>query len=91
MEIDLVGELVMNGFRHIDAARSGQRPDPRRDVDTVAEDVAILDDNVAEIDPTRIAMRCSSGSVWFICAIASRSLDGAVELDEHQFGERLIP
>ena len=92
IEIDLVGNLVVDRLRYIDAARPGQRPDPRCDVDAVAEDVASLDDDIAEIDADPHPMRRSSGNVWFICATASRrpaaqraASDDVVELDEHQF------
>ncbi len=51
IEIDLAGDLLVDDLRYIDAAGLGQRLDPRRDVDAVAEDVAFLGDDVAEIDP----------------------------------------
>ena len=51
IEIDLVGDLLVDDFRYIDTAGLGQRLDPRRNVDAVAEDVAFLGDDVAEIDP----------------------------------------
>ncbi len=48
-ERQLVADLVMDGAGDGDAARLGQRLEPRRDIDTVAENVAALDDDVAEI------------------------------------------
>jgi hypothetical protein len=36
--------------RDANAARLGQRLQPRRDIDSVAEDVATIDDDVTEID-----------------------------------------
>jgi hypothetical protein len=36
--------------RRRDAARLGQAFEPARDVDTVAEDVTVLDDDVADVD-----------------------------------------
>ena len=51
IEVDFVGDLFVYDLRDVDAAWLGERLDPRRDVDAVAEDVAVLGDDVAEIDP----------------------------------------
>ena len=84
---------IVDGLRHIDAARFGQRLDPRRDVDAVAKDVAFLDDDVAEIDsdPHRDALFIRQRLVRLRDRIAqrggaARGLDDVVEIDEHQFG-----
>src|SRR6266513_2388706 len=55
-------------------ARLGERLDPRRDVDAVAEDVAFLDDDVAEIDadPHRDALFIGQRLVHFGDCIAQR-------------------
>ena len=45
----------MDRARDADPARFGQRFEPRRDVDAIAQNVAILGDHVAEIDADAIA------------------------------------
>ena len=45
-----VAHLVVHFVGNEDAARLGEGFEPRRDVDPVAKDVAVLDDDVAEID-----------------------------------------
>ena len=47
----LVTDLVAHGTRDADAAGLRQCLQPRRDVDTVAIDVAAVGDDVAEVDP----------------------------------------
>ena len=42
--------LVAHGSRNADAARLGQRFQPRRNVNAVAGDVRAIDDDVAEVD-----------------------------------------
>ena len=42
--------MVVHRARYADAARLGQCLQPRRDIDAVAEDVVVLDNDVAEID-----------------------------------------
>jgi hypothetical protein len=46
----LVADLVVNHAGNADPAGLGERFQPRRDIDTVAEDVVALGDDVAEID-----------------------------------------
>jgi len=48
---DSVRDLIVDDSGHIDGTRLGKGLDPCRDVDTVAENIAGLDDNVAGIDP----------------------------------------
>src|SRR5260370_40714861 len=45
-----VTDLVTDRAREADSARFGQRFEPRRDVDAVAENVVVLGDYVAEIE-----------------------------------------
>ena len=40
----------MNARRYADAARLGQRFEPRRDIDSIAKDVAVLDNDIALVD-----------------------------------------
>src|SRR5262249_34042247 len=93
IEINLVGDPIMDHFRNIDAARLGQRLDPRRDVDTLTEDVARLEDDVAEIDPDphRDAWVGRKRLVHWRQGItqprrAARRFDRVVEIDEYEFG-----
>ena len=46
----LVANLIADDTRYADAGRIGERLEPRRDIDAVAEDVVILGDDVAEVD-----------------------------------------
>jgi len=48
--IDLIAHIVARLPRQADAAGIGQRLDPRRHIDAVAEQVAILQHDVADID-----------------------------------------
>ena len=43
-------DLALDDRRDADPARLGERFQPRRDIDAVAVDVAVLDDDVARID-----------------------------------------
>jgi hypothetical protein len=47
---ELVLDLIVHASRDADATRLSNGLDPRRDIDTVAQEVAVLDDDVAEID-----------------------------------------
>jgi hypothetical protein len=47
----LVADVVSHCPRDADPARLCERFEARRDIDAVAEDVVVLDDDVAEIDP----------------------------------------
>src|SRR5207245_5866759 len=49
-EIELVAHLVAHDAADADAARLGQGFEPCRDIDAVAVDVALVDDDVAQID-----------------------------------------
>src|SRR5205823_14800156 len=49
--IEPVPHLVVHDRRHTDPAGLGHALQPRRDVDAVAVDVAVLDNDVARIDP----------------------------------------
>ena len=61
-----VADLVAHRAGDADAAGLGQRLQPRRDIDAVAEDVVVLGDDVAEIDadakPACAAPRANRGS-----------------------------
>src|SRR3982751_245077 len=49
-QAEFVENLVAHRLADTDAARIGERLQPRGDVDTVAEDVSAVDDDVADVD-----------------------------------------
>src|SRR5262249_51950994 len=49
-EIELVSHLLVRRRTDADPARLGERLQARSDVDAIAKDVALLDDDVADID-----------------------------------------
>ena len=49
-EVELARGILLHPRRDADAAGLGQSFEPRRDIDAVAKDVAVLDDDVADID-----------------------------------------
>ena len=50
VEVELVADIVSNASGYCDATRLGDPFDPRGDVDAVAENVVILNDDIAKID-----------------------------------------
>ena len=83
--------MVIHGLRHVDASRLRKRLDPRRNVDAVAENIAALGDDIAEIDsdPHRDALFVRHRLVSSHCRVAqgtstARRFDDAVELDQYQ-------
>src|SRR5262249_35972134 len=50
VQIKLVTNLLADRFGDADAARIGDRLEPRRDVDAISVDVLALDDHVTEVD-----------------------------------------
>jgi hypothetical protein len=50
IEIELVPDLIVDGLRDADCTGLGQRFEPGGDVNAVTEDIAAVDDYVAEID-----------------------------------------
>src|SRR4029450_13254965 len=49
-EIELLVDLLVDGFGNADAARRGDRLQSRRDIHTVAVDAGVLHDHSAEMD-----------------------------------------
>jgi hypothetical protein len=49
-EVELAGGILLNPRRDADAAGIGQRFEPGGDIDPVAENVAVFDDDVSDID-----------------------------------------
>ena len=90
IEIDLSGDPIADGLRDVDAARLGQRLEPRRNIDAVAENIATLDYDIVEIDPD--AQRNAPVGQQRVVELRDRvaqsagtahGLDDALELDEH--------
>ena len=50
-DIELVAHLVTHDPADADPAWIGQRFEPRRDIDAVAVDVVLVDDDIADVDP----------------------------------------
>jgi hypothetical protein len=62
-ECDLALDMVVDGTRDADFSRLGQSLEARCDVYAVAQDVAVLDDDVTRLIPMRNWMRRPSTSV----------------------------
>ena len=88
-EVEPARGILLHARRDADPAGLGQRFEPGRDVDAVAKDVAVLDDDVADIDADteldagrRPARRhCARPSPLHFDGAAQR-IDDAAELDE---------
>ena len=65
--------MVADGAGNADAARLGQRFQPRRDIDAVAENVAALGDHVAEVDADAKPNAAVLGEIQI--AVGHRALD----------------
>ena len=94
--IELVGHMVVGHLGYEDAARLGERLEPGRDIDAVAEDIAVLGDDVAEIDPDPHRKPLLVGHLPIVPAHrvaqsngAARRLDDAVELDQDEIASVL--
>jgi hypothetical protein len=48
--VDLAAEFPMNALRQTDTAGLGEVLDPRGDIDAVAENIIVVEDNVADMD-----------------------------------------
>jgi hypothetical protein len=94
--VELASHLVEDNARHTDPARLGDRLEPGRDIDTVAVDIAMLDDDVAKVDadsePDRLFVsefRIAFGEGLLDCDRALNRINRAGEFDErtvaHQF------
>ena len=89
IEIDPASDPIVHDLRDVDAARLSERVEPCCDIDGVAEDVAVFDEDVVEIDPDaerdptigeqRLVQSrncCTQGGG------TTHGLDDALELDE---------
>ena len=88
-DIELALDLIVRPAREADASRVGDPFQPRGDVDTVAKNVVVLNDNVANIDADTqldaLVLRLSSVALGHSVLNfdgAARGIDGAGELDQ---------
>jgi len=86
----------LHALRHADAAWLRQAFEPRYDIHAVAEDVAVLDDNVAHIDPDpeldarlRWHITVPVGHAGLHFGRTVQRVDHATELDEEAVARRL--
>src|SRR5258708_378888 len=89
-EVELVTHLLVRRAAEANAAGLGQRFEPGCDIDPVAEDVALIEDYVAEIDANAeldvLPLRHRSialGHAALNCDGATHRIDDALKLDEH--------
>jgi len=92
LEVELVGDVMISHLRDEDRPRLGQSFNPRRDIDAVSENVAVLGDDIAEVDADayRDALLFRQFPVPLCHRVAqrrgaTRRLDDAVELDKQSF------
>ena len=92
--VELAGCVFLHSRRDADAARFGECFEPRGDVHSITENIAILDNNVAdvntdtELDPIRrpgVSLR--HALLDFHCA--AQGIDNAAELHEETIAGRL--
>src|SRR6516165_357727 len=95
-EVELARDILMNASRHADAARLGQAFEPGRDVDAIAKDVAVLDDDVADVDADAeldTTVRGQRGIAFahrrLYLGRAAQRIDDAGELDQQPIAGRL--
>jgi hypothetical protein len=88
-EVELALDLIVDVAGDADAARLGEALEARRDVDAVAEDVAVLEDDVADVDADAKAdaPRFGLGGLALRHAVLDRDralnrVDRARELDQ---------
>ncbi len=95
-EIEPAGHVLLNPRGYANPARLGQSLEPCCDIDPIAENVAILDDDVALMDAdTQLdAMVCRTvittiGGLTLDLDCAAERIDDAGELDEQPVAGRL--
>src|SRR5258708_28662335 len=88
--IESLTDLIAHRARDTDAARFGEHFEARRHVDTVAKDVVVLDDYVAEIDANaelyparRRDVHVASSHPALNLGSAQHSVGDAAKFDQH--------
>lgn len=88
--IDLAANLPVGVIRDANAAGIGNALQPRRDIDAVAEDIAVIDDDVADMDADAdidpyvgLHIRVLSGHAALDFDGAAQRVHGAGKLDQH--------
>ena len=74
---------LLNPRRDADAAGLGQRFEAGGDIDAVTEDVAVLDDDIANVHADAELDRLIGGTPALRSVIAALHLDGAVQRIDH--------
>ena len=89
-DVDLAANLPMGVVGDADAARLGDSLEARRDIDTIAENIVVVDDDVADMDADAEFDPEVRGHVDIAlghCALdfhrAAHRIDSAGELDQH--------
>ena len=90
-DLDLAAHLAMRIVGDADAAGLGDRLQPGGDIDAVAENVVVVDDDVADMDADakreaavlRHGRRCASAMRALNVDRAAHGVDGAGEFDQH--------
>ena len=72
-----VADLIANGARDADSAGFGERFQARSDIDTVAENVAVFDDHIAEVDSNTELEASLIGYIGIALGHALLDFDGA--------------
>ena len=87
---ELVADLIPHDAADTDPARLGEGFEPRGDVDAIAKDVVVVDDDVAEIDADAEFDALALGHIGVALGYPALDLgrtahriDDALELDEH--------
>jgi hypothetical protein len=95
-EVEAARRILLDAGRDADAARLGQAFEPRRHVHTVSEDVAILDDDVANVDADAeldATVQRQRGVAFGHCRLhhgcTTQRVDDAGEFDQHSVAGRL--
>src|SRR5262249_42887057 len=87
-----LADRIADAARDADTARLGQAFEPRSDIDAVAEDVLLVVDHVAEVDPDSVFDALGLRHAGIVLGHAALHLDRAAHgvNDRGEFDERAI-
>src|SRR5215475_7302529 len=95
-QIEPPGGIFLNAGRHAEPTRFSQSFEPRRDVHAIAKNIAIFDDNIADVDANSklnaLVLRHSSISfshAGLDLAGAAQRIHDTTEFDEQPIARRL--